>query len=323
MKYTLLHIEDDPALTNLVKMAFKSFGFRGEMLSVCSVHEALYTLTERARLQKPLALILTDMQLPDGTGLEVINAVKLSPVWRLTPVAVLSGEKSDKVVSDAYAMGANCFLPKIAKTKPVLDILRSLYDCWLKNAVLPEGTAAGSRLQAILAAWIRHRAQQANLYMNLSQAFAEDPSLSEFWLNLALNEGNLTNIAVFFQHNLGGDEMPQEGIERFAQMQVQIDAALHTAEQFLKENPRLTVQESLTIILDILEAINETTTIEFIHHMLPRNPMAARAFQSVIIDHFAKVASFIAGRSELPNLSERATAIAVEMGKLNKTQFTN
>jgi CheY-like chemotaxis protein len=80
MKYTLLHIEDDPALANLVKIAFKGFGFRGEMLSVCSVHEALDTLTERARLQKPLDLILTDMQLPDGTGLEVINAVKLSPV---------------------------------------------------------------------------------------------------------------------------------------------------------------------------------------------------------------------------------------------------
>jgi CheY-like chemotaxis protein len=152
------------------------------MLSVGSVQEALATLDERAHLQKPLGLILTDMRLLDGTGLDVIRAVKSDPAWRLTPVVVLSGEKSSQVIADTYAIGANCFLPKLSKTKTVFSMLRSLYDCWLDSAVLPEDAPAGNHLQAILARLIHLRARQANVYMGLAQAFDEDPAQSAFWL---------------------------------------------------------------------------------------------------------------------------------------------
>jgi CheY-like chemotaxis protein len=319
MEYTLLHIEDDRALAKLVKTAFDSFGFKGKILSASTIHEGLNTLDECARLQKPLNLILTDMRLPDGTGLEVVRAVKSNPVWRLTPVVVLSGEKSGKVINDAYAMGANCFLPKTTKTGSVMGMLRSLYDCWLDSAVLPEGVAEENCLQATLVRWIHHRAQQANVYISLSQAFVEIPTLSRFWLDRALNEGNFTNMAVFFQQTLGEYDLPQADADRFVKMQARIDTALHTTELFLKKNARPTVDESLAIALDNLETIDETVITEFIHHILPRTPVAARTFQSALVDHFAKMASFIAERAERPNLRERASSLGVRLNKFKST----
>ena len=37
----ILHIEDDPSLANVVKLAFESFGFNGEMLHVTLVRMPL------------------------------------------------------------------------------------------------------------------------------------------------------------------------------------------------------------------------------------------------------------------------------------------
>jgi CheY-like chemotaxis protein len=259
------------------------------------------------------------MRLPDGTGLDVIKAVKSNPSWRLTPVVVLSGEKSSQVVADTYAIGANCFLPKLSKTKTVFSMLRSLYDCWLDCAVLPEEAPTENQLQAILAQWVRNRARQANVYMSFSQAFVEAPSQSEFWLGRALNEGNFSNMAVFFQRISAVDDILLDDAERFAQMQSRVDAALHAAEQFLKENPRPTMEDCFAKALDILEAFDESVLSAFVRHILPRNPAAAKAVNSAAVDHLREVASFIGSRAELPSLRDRATALAAVADKLEAT----
>ncbi len=108
MKITILHVEDDPSLAKLVRVAFQSLGFHGNMLTADRVENALALLAERARHHQPVDLILSDMQLPDGTGLDVVREVRADPYWHLTPVLVLSGEIAPGVVNEAYALGANC-----------------------------------------------------------------------------------------------------------------------------------------------------------------------------------------------------------------------
>jgi len=259
------------------------------------------------------------MQLPDGTGLDVIRAVKSSPDWRSTPVVVLSDERSSKVIADTYAIGANCFMPKIPKTKTVFSMLQSLYDCWLDTAVFPEEPPAENDLQALLARSIRIRARQADVYMSLSQAFVEDTPQSEFWLDRALNEGNFSNIFVFFQRTLDDYDMPLADTERLVQVQSRTNETLQAAEQFLQEDPRPTMDDCLAKVLDILEAADINTLTEFIRHILPRNPVAARALKSAMVDHFIKMAFFIGERAELPSLCERASSLVVVANKIKAT----
>jgi len=309
MRHTLLHIEDDSSISKLVETAFDSFGFKGQMLSAKSVREGLTILKECARTEKSLSLILTDMRLPDGTGLEIIEAVKTNPIWRSTPVIVLSSEKADDIISNSYAMGANCYMQKIPRSGSMLKTLRSLYDCWLENAVFPDSATKKNPSQTILAGWISHRAQQAHVYMSLSEAFPEDSSLSYFWLNRALIEGNFTNMAVFFQRSLNNDDIPQDISEQFLAMQERISKTLSVAERFLKENRHPTEEECFNIVLDGLEALDANVISNFFHHALKQNIAASKAFRLSMEEHFDKIVSLIMEETKLPGIRERALAL--------------
>lgn len=41
MELTILHVEDDPVLAKLVRLAFKNFGFHGTMLAADRIESAL------------------------------------------------------------------------------------------------------------------------------------------------------------------------------------------------------------------------------------------------------------------------------------------
>lgn len=309
MRHTILHIEDDPSISKLVETAFDSFGFKGQMLSAKSVQEGLTILKEFARTKQSLSLILTDMRLPDGMGLEIVEAVKTNPTWRSTPVIVLSNEKSDVIVCNSYAMGANCYMQKVPKSGSTLKTLRSLYDCWLENAVLPDSVTIKNSLQTILARWISNRAQQAHVYMSLSDAFPNDSSLSCFWLNRALHEGNFTNMAVFFQRSLKNDDIPQDIAEQFLAMQERINGTLYAADKFLKENRHPTEEECFSLVLDGLEALDTNVISIFFHHILKQNIAALKAFLLSLVGHFNKIVSLIMEETKLPSIRERAIAL--------------
>ena len=126
-------------------------------------------------------------------------------------------------------------------------------------------------------------------------------------------------MAVFFQRTLGEYEMPLGDIDRYVQMQSRVNAALHAAEQFLKENPRPTGEVYLAKVLDVLEAFDESAITMLLRHILPRNPMAAMALQSALVSHLIKMAFFIGERAELPNLQERAAALVLVANKIKAT----
>ena len=126
---TILHVEDDYMLSDIVREVFNSFGFPGVMITAESVREALDLLKEREKRDEPIGLIITDMQLPDGPGIDLIREVKTSPPWRNTPVIVLSGNDDNSVINTAYALGANSYMPKYPMSISFTDSLQSFYKC--------------------------------------------------------------------------------------------------------------------------------------------------------------------------------------------------
>src|SRR4051812_19879603 len=86
---TILHVEDDLALRALVALAFENFGYRGTTVAVGTVKKAVQRLDERAREGTSFDLIICDMHLPDGSGLDVVRYVRANPAWRYAPVLIL------------------------------------------------------------------------------------------------------------------------------------------------------------------------------------------------------------------------------------------
>lgn len=305
MKITILHVEDEPSLAKLVHLVLTSFGFRGTILSADRVQSALALLGERALNRQPVELIITDMQLPDGTGLDMVQAVRADPHWRLTPILVLSGETAPGVVSKAYALGANCYLPKSGKD--ITKSLRSLYECWIERAILPHPPAL-DRIQEALSRAVNLRACASGIFLRLADLVAEDPVEMRFWLERSMSEGNLSNLLELFRHKISETDFPFAEIERLAEMQVRVDSTLRTAEHRL-QTTFLDSGQIHRMALDLAEVVDEEVLAESLGHLFMKSPAATMALKERAATHFNALATHILERTEEPEIRQRAEAL--------------
>jgi len=303
---TILHVEDDPALAKLVRIAFENFGFRGEMVAARSVKEALALLEERGRNQETLSLILVDMNLPDGTGLDVIREVKGSPLWQMTPVIVLSSEVDRRVIDDAYALGANSFMPKMTTKKPSLDSLRSLYGCWMEDVFLPQAVSL-DRLQEALGRSIRLRSRTSDFYMELARVFEGNDDEMSFWLDRSLTEGNLSNLLAFFRTT--EDDVPPGTVDRFSVMQARVNDALAAVEKGLKQNPHPSTALACRWALELTDALDEEVFAEALGCLFPVSPVATVALKGRAASQLKELAAYVLERSGEAGLREKAGAL--------------
>jgi CheY-like chemotaxis protein len=314
MKITVLHVEDEPALAKLVRLAFAGFGFSGTMLSADRVDAALSILGERARNRQTVDLILSDMQLPDGTGLDVLREVRGDPFWHLTPVLILSNELAPGVVTEAYALGANCYLPKSGKIN-MMQSLRSLYDCWVESALLPQ-SPAGDRVQQALSRAIKLRARTSEVYLRLADFFVEDPEEMRFWLERSLSEGNLSNLLALFRRKISEKDLPSAAIDRLAEMQVRVEETLRTAEMRLQTAAPPDFGQLYRMALDLTEVVDEEVFAENLGFLFPKSPAATMALRERAATHFNALATHVLERTEEPEIRQRAEAVRNRAGRM-------
>ncbi len=304
---TILHVEDHHLLAGLVRSAFERFGFSGDIINTHSVSAAFDMLGERARKKEPLSLIITDMELPDGTGLDVIREVKTSPTWRTTPVIVLSNETREDVIDDAYALGANSFMPKIDAKGP-LKSLQSLYTYWLENAKLPRARFQ-DRLQETLEKAIGLRTRTSEFYLSLAGAYRRKSDEMEFWLDRALNEGNLSNLLAFFRNKVHEGDVPPGTIDRLAGMQVKVKNALQTVEEHSKKTPIPRPALVYQWVLELADAMDEEVFAETCGYLFPKSPIATAALRARAGTQFKELALHVLKRTKEEKLCEKAALL--------------
>lgn len=305
---TILHVEDDALLANLVKKAIADFGFRGEMLRAGFVSEAMGLLHERARSGKPVSLIIADMNLPDGTGLDLIREVKTDPVWRMTPVIVLSHGAGKGVINEAYALGANSYLPKVPASKNITESLQVIYRYWIENAQLPHA-ASGDRLQEALERAITFRNRTAELYLRLANAFQGMPEESTFWLERALNAGNLSNLLAFFRNKVHEKDAPPDAVDRIVNTQLKVRNALKAAHERLSAHPAPTPDLAYRIALDLTDALDEEVFAAALGILFPVSSVATPALKARAAAQLEDLASYIWARTTNEELRRKAEAL--------------
>jgi PAS domain S-box-containing protein len=83
----------------------------------------------RARLARQRAdLILLDMHLPDGNGLDVLAALRADPALRPVPVIVVSADAMASQVEAALAAGASAYLTKPVSVSELLRVVDQRLD---------------------------------------------------------------------------------------------------------------------------------------------------------------------------------------------------
>jgi DNA-binding response OmpR family regulator len=286
---TILHVEDDPVLADLVRISFDSFGFRGRSLNAATVAEAARLLSDGGAPK--IDLIIVDMNLPDGSGLDVVRIAKTNPRYAQVPVLVLSSDTSPDKVNRAYALGANCYLAKMPPGRSIVDVIKALYEHWLQDARLPRHPSISRTRQAITRA-VQFRARLADIFVRIARHQVPDAT---FWMTTALREGNLANLLAFVGLQFEG-ELPEKTLGMIEAYQDNADRTFIAMENALQERPINTPEDAYRILIDYLFSFRIEPFAEASASLFPAAPAAMESLIELAAANLDGIASWLETR---------------------------
>jgi len=118
----VLIVEDSKAIRSLVRIALEeSGGFFA--VEAGNGFEALKLLPSRT-----FDLIITDVNMPDINGLELISFVKGNAAYKDIPLIIVSTEKTDADKKRGMALGAVGYIVKPFRTEDLMAVVRKALE---------------------------------------------------------------------------------------------------------------------------------------------------------------------------------------------------
>ncbi len=103
----ILIVEDSATMRSLLASTLEGLGAAIEICEAESGFEALRCLPRDA-----FDLIVTDINMPDINGLELVSFVKTSDAYRTIPLIIISTEGSERDQAKGLELGADAYLVK-------------------------------------------------------------------------------------------------------------------------------------------------------------------------------------------------------------------
>ncbi len=108
----MLVVEDSASARAFVRAALEDEPFAGS-LGGCEVVEASCGFDAMRLLPRgPYDLIITDINMADINGLELIHFIRKSEHHRSTPLVIISTQNTDRDVERGLSLGANAYVRK-------------------------------------------------------------------------------------------------------------------------------------------------------------------------------------------------------------------
>ena len=116
---TVLVVEDDPTILQLLEVNFEMEGF-----TVVRAEDGLLGL-EAARSKRP-DVIVSDVMMPNMSGLEMVAELKADPDTAGIPVILLSAKAQGSDVRQGIEAGADDYVTKPFEPLDLIDRVNSL-----------------------------------------------------------------------------------------------------------------------------------------------------------------------------------------------------
>lgn len=117
----ILIVEDSATMRSLLVSALSDAGVAVKITEATSGFEAL-----RALPRERFDLILTDINMPDINGLELVSFVRSNAAYRSIPLVIVSTESSERDRERGLALGADAYLVKPFEPEAVRDLVADL-----------------------------------------------------------------------------------------------------------------------------------------------------------------------------------------------------
>jgi two-component system, chemotaxis family, chemotaxis protein CheY len=131
----VLVVEDSASARAFVRAALEEETY-AELLGGCEVVEASCGFDAMRMLPRgPFDLIITDINMPDINGLELIHFIRKSEHHRATPLVIISTQTTERDVERGLALGANAYLAKPFTVEALRETCNKLFG--LLGTALP------------------------------------------------------------------------------------------------------------------------------------------------------------------------------------------
>ena len=118
MPKKILIAEDSPTMRSLIVSTISAMG-EYETVEAANGFEALRILP-----REKVDLIITDINMPDINGLELVSFIRNNENYRMTPLFIISTEGSERDREKGLALGANAYLVKPFAPQQLQELVR-------------------------------------------------------------------------------------------------------------------------------------------------------------------------------------------------------
>ncbi len=118
---SVLVVEDSATMRSLIASTLEEIGVPLKITEAASGFEALRLLPRES-----YDLIVTDINMPDINGLELVSFVKGNQAYCSIPLIIISTESSDRDREKGLGLGADAYLVKPFDPDDLLEIARDL-----------------------------------------------------------------------------------------------------------------------------------------------------------------------------------------------------
>ncbi|HAD04496.1 MAG: two-component system response regulator [Desulfuromonadales bacterium GWD2_61_12] len=116
MSKCIMTVDDSPTIRAVLGMTLRDAGFR--VVEACNGRDALRKLA-----QMPVDLLVTDLNMPELGGIDLVREVRGMPGQRFLPIIMLTSESDSGARQLGKAAGASGWIVKPFKPAQLLSVV--------------------------------------------------------------------------------------------------------------------------------------------------------------------------------------------------------
>jgi len=128
LEATFLVLEDMDNLRNQMVKDLKQLGLKGKILEAADVKTAI----AHVKAEK-IAFIVSDWNLPDGTGMDFLKKLRATPYYANTPFVMCTTKSEISSVLEAVQNGASDYIVKPWTSEELKKKIFLTWDTYQKN----------------------------------------------------------------------------------------------------------------------------------------------------------------------------------------------
>ncbi|MEM5787628.1 MAG: response regulator [Syntrophobacteraceae bacterium] len=119
MAKTIMIVDDANSMRGLVAMTLRNAGYG--VVEACDGRDALRKISEQK-----VNMIVTDFNMPNMNGIELITSLKADQQYKFIPIVMLTTESDDSKKRQGQLAGAKAWIVKPFKPETMLMVVKKI-----------------------------------------------------------------------------------------------------------------------------------------------------------------------------------------------------